>query len=102
MLGTLKKAYYRTYQTVMKGTAALLPFPIPGLLTGPGSVKQLAENISVRGLRHVLLVTDKDLMALDLPSGFLKTLTERDIAYTVFDRVQPNPTVENIEDGVRS
>ncbi len=102
MLGKLKEAYYRTYQTVMKGTASLLPFPIPGLLTGTGSVKQLAENINVRGLRHVLLVTDKDLMALDLPGGFLKTLAERDIAYTVFDRVQPNPTVENIEDGIRS
>ncbi len=102
MLGMLKEAFYRTYQTVMKGTASVLPFPSPGLLTGPGSVGQLAENISVRGLRHVLLVTDRDLMALDLPGGFIKTLTERSIACTVFDQVQPNPTVENIEDGVRS
>ena len=101
MLGTLKEAYYRTYQTVMKTTATVLPFPVPALLTGAGSVKQLAENISVRGLRHVLVVTDKDLVALDLPGGFLKTLAERDIAYTVFDEVQPNPTIENIEDGVR-
>lgn len=102
MLGTLKEAYFRTYQTVMKTTATVLPFPVPTLLSGAGSVMQLAENISVRGLRHVLVVTDKDLVALDLPVGFCKSLAERDIKYTVFDEVQPNPTIENIEDGVRT
>jgi len=84
----------------MKATASLLPYPVPGLLTGPGSVAQLAENISVRGLKHVLVVTDKGLMSIDLPKGFLASLSERGIAYTVFDDVQPNPTIENIEHGV--
>jgi alcohol dehydrogenase class IV len=100
MLWTVKKALYRTQQRVMKVTASVLPFPIPGLLTGPGSVKQLAENISVRGLKKVLVVTDKVLMDLDLPRTLLTSLEERGIAYAVFDDVQPNPTIENVEAGV--
>jgi len=102
MLGTLKETAFRTYQTVMKVTASLLPFPVPGLLTGPGSVKQLADNLSVRGLKRILLVTDKDLMAIGLPGSFLASLADLGIACTVFDDVQPNPTIENVENGVRA
>lgn len=101
MLWTLKKALYRTQHKVLKVTATVLPFPVPGLLTGPGSVKQLAENVSVRGLKRILVVTDKVLVDLGLPKTLLTSLEERGIAYTVFDDVQPNPTIENVEDGVR-
>ena len=101
MLWTVKKALYRAQQRVMKAGAALLPFPVPGLLTGPGSVNQLAENISLRGLTRVLLVTDQVLMQLELPRGLLESLAERGVDVTVYDAVQPNPTIENVEDGVR-
>lgn len=102
MIWTLKKAMYRTQQRVMKVTAKVLPFPIPGLLTGPGSVKQLAENISARGVKKVLLVTDKILMDLNLPKDLLQSLEDHGIAYAIFHDVQPNPTIENVEDGVRA
>lgn len=101
MLWTLKKTLYRTQQRVMKETAKVLPFPVPVLLTGPGSVKQLAENVSIRGLRHVLVVTDKVLMGIGLPRPLLESLDAKGISYTVFDDVQPNPTIENVEAGVR-
>ena len=77
MLWTVKKALYRTQQRVMKTAAAAIPFPFPGLLTGPGSVEQLAENIRLRGLERVLLVTDKILMELELPRGLLQALEAR-------------------------
>ncbi len=102
MLWTLKKTLYRTQQRVMKVTATVLPFPVPVLLTGPGSVKQLAENVSIRRLRHVLVVTDKVLMGIGLPRPLLESLDAKDVAYTVFDDVQPNPTIENVEAGVRA
>lgn len=101
MLWTVKKALYRVQQRVMKTTAQLIPFPTPGLLSGPGSVKQLADAISVRGLKHILVVTDRVLTDLGLPKTLLDSLEARRIACTVFDDVQPNPTIENVEDGVR-
>lgn len=101
MLWTLKKAMYRSQQRTMKVAAMVLPFPVPALLTGPGSVKQLAENVSVRGLKHALVVTDKVLMGIGLPNSLLSTLEERGVRYTVFDDVQANPTIENVEAGVQ-
>jgi hypothetical protein len=51
MIWTLKKRFYRTQQRVMKVASMIIPFPIPMLLSGAGSVKNLAENIKVRGLK---------------------------------------------------
>ena len=99
MLWTVKTKLYRVQQGVMKVAADFLPFPVPVLLTGPGSVRKLAENIRVRRLKHVLVVTDKILMELKLPQGLFDALTENGIKYTVFDDVQPNPTIENVEAG---
>lgn len=101
MLWTAKKALYRVQQRVMKTAAVVLPFPAPVLLTGPGSVEQLAENIALRGLKHALVVTDKVLMGLKLPHGMLEALAARGVQYTVYDEVQPNPTIENVEAGRR-
>lgn len=101
-LWRVRKAAYRAQQRVMKVAAVLIPLPTPGLLTGPGSVGQLAENISIRGLRQILLVTDRTLMQLELPAGLLAALDERGVGYSVFDEVQPNPTIENVEAGVRA
>lgn len=99
MLWTLKKKAYRAQQQVMKVAANVIPFPIPLLLTGPGSVQRLAENVRIRGLKHVLVVTDKVLMELKLADGLLDALTEEGVNYTIFDDVQPNPTIENVESG---
>lgn len=99
MLWTVKKRLYRTQQQVMKVASNVIPFPVPVLLTGPGSVQKLAENIRIRGLKHVLVVTDKVLMDLGLPKDLLNALEENEVRYTVFDKVQPNPTIENVETG---
>ncbi|MGB9499266.1 MAG: iron-containing alcohol dehydrogenase [Dissulfuribacterales bacterium] len=99
MIWTLKKKAYRAQQKVMKVASTVLPFPVPLLLTGPGSVRKLPENIKVRGLKNVLVVTDKVLMDLKVPKGLLESLEENGVKYTIFDDVKPNPTIESVEAG---
>ncbi|MDI6797951.1 MAG: iron-containing alcohol dehydrogenase [Desulfatibacillaceae bacterium] len=99
MIWTMQKASYRAFHKALKLTAVVLPFPVPALLTGPGSVKTLAANIKARGIDNVLVVTDKVLMGLNLLDSMLKSLAENNIKYTIFDAVQPNPTIENVEAG---
>jgi hypothetical protein len=98
---TYQNIRYRSQHKVMKYAGMLLPFPVPDLLQGPGSVKKLARRIQVDGRRQVLVVTDNILMKLKLPEGFLASLADSGIGYTVYSDVQPNPTIENVEDGVR-
>ncbi|MBW1892538.1 MAG: iron-containing alcohol dehydrogenase [Deltaproteobacteria bacterium] len=99
MFWELKKRAYRVQHKVMKTASTIIPFPQPVLLTGPGSVKKLAENIRIRGLKNVLVVTDKVLMQLKLADGLLESLEQNDVNFTVFDDVKPNPTIESVEKG---
>jgi alcohol dehydrogenase len=101
MIWTLKKAFYRAYQWVMKGVLRILPFPVPELFTGAGSLARLPETIQSRGIEHVFVVTDKGLMAAGLVQRLLNALEENRISFTVYDEVQPNPTIRNVEDGLR-
>lgn len=96
----LKKAFYRTYQFVFKVVMStdLFDWSEPETLEGPGAVKRLPAFIKSKGLKNVLIVTDKGLMGLHLLDGLFEKLDEEGVKYVVFDGVQPNPSIENIED----
>ena len=100
-MSKLYNAYCRTYQTVLKFAMNFLDWTEPELLKGDGSVKQLPAAIKEKGLSNVLVVTDKGLMGLHLLDGLFAALDEAGVSYTVYDGVQPNPTIDNIEDALQ-
>lgn len=101
MIWTLKKIYYRIFQAGLQFSQLFLRIRIPELVTGAGSLKRLPEVVKSEGLNNVLIVTDKVLMKLGLLKGLIKALKENEIEYTIFDEVQPNPTIQSIEDGLK-
>lgn len=94
----LKVAYYRAYQKVMKVMLYFLDWSEPQLLTGPGSIRKLPAVIKEKGIGKIMIVTDKGLMSLNLLDGLFEELTNAGISYVVYDGVQPNPSIENIEE----
>ena len=70
----------------------------PELLEGEGAVLKLASFIKNKNINKVLVVTDKGLMGLHLLDPLFEELQKEGIDYVVFDGVQPNPTIPNIED----
>ena len=97
MLWELKKCWYRVYQTAFKVAMNFLDWSEPQLLEGNGSILQLPEFIKNKGINKVLVVTDKGLMGLHLLDPMFEKLTEVGVEYVVYDEVQPNPTIPNIE-----
>ena len=95
---TFEKAFCRVYQKVMFVFTLFLDWSEPQTLTGPGSVKKLPALIKEKGLSKVLVVTDKGLMGLGLLNGLFEELDKTGIGYAVYDGVQPNPSIENIEE----
>ena len=98
MLWTLKKCWYRIYQRVFKVAMCFMDWSAPQLLEGAGSVLRLPELIKSKGVKKVLVVTDKGLIALHLLDPLFVKLDEVGIAYVVFDGVRPNPTIPCIEE----
>ncbi len=96
---SLKHVWYRVYQKAFKLVMAtnLFNWKEPELLEGPGAVKKLPAFIKSKGLNNVLVVTDKGLTGLHLLDGMYEEMDKAGVKYTVFDGVQPNPSIENIE-----
>ncbi|HOX17160.1 MAG TPA: iron-containing alcohol dehydrogenase [Spirochaetales bacterium] len=91
---------YRVYQGVLRAASYLMDFSPPQLLEGPGAIKRLPAFIKEKGFGRVLVVTDKGLRSLGLLDGFLAGLEAAGLAYAVYDGVQPNPTISNIEEAL--
>ncbi len=100
-MGTLNKVYCRTFQKVMKVSVNFLPWTPPKVVKGAGAVKELPKLVKAEGLDNVLVVTDKGLMGLHLLDGLFEGLENEGIKYSVYDEVQPNPTIYNVEDALK-
>ena len=94
----VKKAFYRVYQQSFRVAMCVFDWSEPTLLEGPGSIRKLPEFIKSKGLKKVLVVTDKGLMGLHLLDSLFEELDKAGVEYVVYDGTQPNPSIENIED----
>ena len=76
-------------------------FFIPSVnVLGKGAVDDAIGDIKTLGFKHALIVTDKPLVNIGLVGEVVEKLGQNGITSTVFDGVQPNPTVGNVEAGL--
>ncbi|WP_299780677.1 iron-containing alcohol dehydrogenase [uncultured Formosa sp.] len=73
----------------------------PLSLIGPGSLKDLAEELKALPYKKALFVTDKILVEIGVAQKVIDTLASSNIEMVVFDNVQPNPTVKNVKNGLK-
>jgi alcohol dehydrogenase len=102
MFWIVQKALYRIAHAAMGILLKRMKVPVPELLTGPECIRQLPELIKQRGVSRLLLVTDKGISSIGLMDGLCQELERTGIDCAIFDGVQPNPTIENIESGLES
>ena len=92
-----KKCWYRICQKVLQFGMNFMNWKEPELLEGEGAVLKLPQFVKDKGINKVLVVTDKGLMGLHLLDPMFEELKKAKVDYVVFDDVQPNPTIPNIE-----
>ncbi|MBQ6467535.1 MAG: iron-containing alcohol dehydrogenase [Clostridia bacterium] len=97
----LSVAVCRSYQAAFRVAVKFLDWTGPEVIKGEGSIKKLPEVIRNNGHRSILVVTDKGLMGLNLLDDLFAGLKEQGVLYTVYDGVQPNPTIDNIEEALK-
>ncbi len=100
-MSSLTNAFCRVYQKTFKMVMPVFNWDEPELLKGPGAIKDLPALVKSKGVSNVLIVTDKGLMSLNLLDSLFENLDKQNIKYTVYDGVQPNPSIENIEEARR-
>ncbi|MCL1036798.1 L-threonine dehydrogenase [Shewanella submarina] len=76
-------------------------FFIPSVNTlGQGALDDAINDINALGFKNALIVTDKPLVDIGLAGELIEKLGAGGVQSTLFDGVQPNPTVGNVEAGL--
>ncbi|MCH1924392.1 L-threonine dehydrogenase [Shewanella sp. C32] len=77
-------------------------FFIPSVnVLGKGSLDEAVSDIKSFGFKHALIVTDKPLVDIGIVGSVAEKLGNAGLAATVYDGVHPNPTVSNVEAGLK-
>jgi lactaldehyde reductase len=68
---------------------------------GRGSREVLSQEIKQRGFSNILVVTDRALINAGVTDKVTFELEKENIKYNVFSNLKPNPTIDNVKDGVK-
>ena len=69
---------------------------------GSGAVSAVADEIKARGFKKAFVCSDPDLIRFGVTKKVTDVLDNASICYEIFSDIKPNPTVENVKNGVAS
>ena len=69
---------------------------------GSGAILNIVPELHARGFKKALVVTDPDLIKFNVTTKVTALLDEANFSYEVFSKVQANPTIQNVVDGVEA
>ncbi|MBX8936334.1 lactaldehyde reductase [Enterococcus hulanensis] len=67
---------------------------------GKGAIAEVPTEFKRRGFKKAIVITDKDLLQFKVATKVTELLEQSEIDYTIYDGIVPNPTIQNVKDGV--
>ncbi len=101
MFHALEVLFLRIYMLIFKAVTAILPFKWPRTFEGVDSSLALVRHMASEGHKSVLVVTDAVLVKLGVLDKMKAEMDKCGISYVIYDGVEPNPTIAQIEAGHR-
>ena len=92
------KIFCRVFQTAFRIALPILPYREPEIVN---SCLKLTNVFEKQKTKSVLIVTDKGIINNSLTAPLESVLKQNNIAYTIYDETQPNPTVNNVETALK-
>ena len=69
---------------------------------GAGAITAVVDEIKARGFAKAFVATDPDLIKFGVAAKVTDLLDAAAIPYAVFSDIKPNPTIENVQNGVEA
>ena len=67
---------------------------------GKGAIQEIATEIQARGFKKAFVCSDPDLIKFEVTKKVTDILDAAAIAYDIYSDIKPNPTIENVQNGV--
>ena len=69
---------------------------------GAGAVKSIVAELAAKGKKNPIVFSDPDLIKFGVTKKVTDILDKAKIKYTVYSEIKPNPTIENVKNGVKA
>ncbi|MGN1410524.1 MAG: lactaldehyde reductase [Eubacteriales bacterium] len=67
---------------------------------GAGAISAIVTEINARGFKKAFVASDPDLIKFGVTAKVTDLLDKAGIPYVVYSDIKPNPTIENVQNGV--
>ena len=67
---------------------------------GAGAIKEITVEAKNRGFKKAFVCSDPDLVKFNVTSKVTDLLKAENMEFEVYSDIQPNPTIENVQNGV--
>ena len=69
---------------------------------GHGAIENIVPELSKRGYKKAFVTSDADLLKFGVTQKVTGLLDAAGFAYSVYSDIKPNPTIENVQNGVKA
>ena len=69
---------------------------------GAGAIKEIPGEITRRGYKKAFVCSDPDLVKFGVTAKVTDELDAAGIPWTLYSEIKPNPTIQNVKDGVEA
>lgn len=69
---------------------------------GAGAIQVIPEEVKKREFKKAFVASDPDLIKFNVTSKVTKILEENGMDYEIYSDIKPNPTIENVQNGVEA
>ena len=69
---------------------------------GFGAIKEIVNEIHSRGFKKIFVASDPDLVKFGVTAKVTSLLDEAKIPYDIYSDIKPNPTIQNVQHGVKA
>ncbi|MBQ4300074.1 MAG: lactaldehyde reductase [Lachnospiraceae bacterium] len=69
---------------------------------GKGAISEIPTIAQNKGFKHVFVCSDPDLVKFGVTAKVTDLLDKAGIPFTLYSEIKPNPTIQNVTDGVEA
>jgi lactaldehyde reductase len=88
----IKERYYMANRIVLNETS----------YHGSGAIKEIVNEVKGRNLKKAFVCSDPDLIKFNVTTKVTNILEESNLEYEIYSNIKPNPTIENVQNGVNA
>ena len=97
-MNILQKTFCRTYQLGFRAAMPVLPYHKTKVFH---SINDITEILKTENKNCALIVSDQGIRQSGIIDILTKILNQANIKYAVYDQTRANPTIHNIEEGLK-